>query len=251
VRTAILLLLGLGSVALTGFACAEVFVEKTVPLPPPGSATATDKVTSRQILVNGIASVGRSWTVHEDFDRYALRAARSVPQTKPFAPVVQLSQSALSIIQFQPAGLVRVLEARPMADGEATSVWEAQLKLADFFRYLDDTKHGVLPGRDHPLLGAPASARRANVVEVVGHDYNYSAVYVSAQPACALVADRTARLKALGATLDRQEQTAERCSASFTLAGRHAEFSAARARKTTELVMQTNIPPEPSLERLR
>lgn len=240
-----LLAIALVAIPAARTALAEVFVERAIPA---DAAGRTGAVTTRQILVNGIPSTGSSWIVDEEFGRYAQRISRSVRQTRPLAPVVSVARTSMTVVEFLPAGIVRVLSAHAAQTG--TSVWEAKLALTDLVRQRHEAQRGIAPGRDHPLVGAPAAARRANVVEVLGSNYNYSAVYLSSAGPCELIAGRVAHLQGLGAAIDAQDRTAGHCSAALTLRGRRIDLTAGRApnSSTTELVVQTDVLPEISPE---
>ncbi len=235
----------LTAVLVSNPVAAEVFVERAIAV----KGARISGLTTRQMMVNGIPSIGRSWLAAEKFGSYAQRTVQSVPQAHPLAPVVRLERASLSIVEFLPEGKVRVLSARPAGDG--TSVWETHVAMADIVRQRREAGRGLAPGRDHPIVGAAEASRRVNVVEVLTPGYHYSAVYLSKSAPCTLIADRVARLRSLGATLEAQQRADDHCTAALTLRGRRVDLSAARPPRAadTELVVQTDLFPKLPAER--
>jgi hypothetical protein len=210
---------------------------------------------ARRIVVNGIGTLGRSWTVKEDLQSFAARAiAASKLYKTPHQPRTQLDESGLTLVQFMPAkaGDVRidtatahVLMAHPGQRRGETSVWAADIPVSEMIEEARARMRGVQPGRDHPALGAIPGAQRVNVVEVVDHGYSYSAVYVAPGAPAEIMQGVVAQLTARGAKVDGQTAGSSDARAALTLNGGRIDFSVIRNPDTpgSRIVIQTDIPP--------
>jgi hypothetical protein len=229
----------------------EIYVERRLDAVHEGA----NGVTRRQILVNGIATVSRSWTSPQTFPQYAVGALRAVKARPGLGLQVQMSQRRLQIVQMLPGeGELRahVLFAQPAMIPGRTVVWEAELSPGDLLTELAAERGGAAPGRDHPFVGAPAASRRVNVVESVGSGYQYSAIYVTVDSPCGAIASLVGGLTARGATEDARDVQpgSPNCSAALSFAGHQIDLQASRdaGSTATHIIVQTDIPPNQSRE---
>jgi hypothetical protein len=215
---------------------------------------APDAVT-RRIVVNGIATLGSSWTVNEDLPTFAARALAASKLGKgPLPPRSKLDESGLTLVQFLTAkpgdrnleaASAHVMMAKTgMRPGEL-SVWAADIPMAGLIHEARERAKGVAPGRDHPALGAIAGAQRVNVVEVIDHGYSYNAVYQTAGAPEEVMRAVLANLTARGAHVDGQMANLSDARAALSMPGGRIDFSVIRNPDTTgsRIVIQTDIPP--------
>ncbi len=234
---------GLSSLTAT----AEVYVER--PARALGDAAEVrERIPARRILINGMPSIGRHWIVKEHYDAYAQRVAQLPAGQRPFAPVKSVGPSALSVVTFLGATEgslprhARVLIAQPAGVRGQTSVWESEVLLTDFLAAHQAALQGDAAGRDHPMLGAPASARRVNVIESLDPSYSYSAVYETARDPRTAVTAMARDLQRRGATLDTEKHEGSDAYLALTKDGRRIElFASRRGVGTTQLVIQTDL----------
>ncbi|HEY5307475.1 MAG TPA: hypothetical protein VIK97_03090 [Casimicrobiaceae bacterium] len=243
--------LALAAMLLPLVSNSEIYVERQLDAMHEGASG----VVRRQILVNGIATVSRSWTSAQTFPQFAVGALRSVKARPGLGLQVQMSQRRLQIVQMLPGeGQLRahVLFAQPTAIPDRTVVWEAELSPGDLLAELAAERSGAAPGRDHPFVGAPAGSRRVNVVESVGSGYQYSAIYLSGDSPCGAIASLVGGLTARGATEDTRDAHAGSldCSAALSFAGHQIDLQASRdaSSAATHIIVQTDIPPNQSRE---
>jgi hypothetical protein len=211
---------------------------------------------ARRIVVNGIGTLGRSWTVREDLQSFAARAIATSKLGHPtHAPRSRLDAGSLTLVQIIPlaAGdkrldraIAHVMMAHPGTRRGETSVWVADIPVSDMLEQARASLHGVAPGRDHPVLGPIAGAQRVNVVEVVDHGYSYSAVYLASGAPGEVMSGLLAQLTARGAHLDGRSANDSDARAALSMHGGRIDFSVIRNpdMQGSRIVIQTDIPPK-------
>lgn len=210
---------------------------------------------TRRIIVNGMATLGSSWTVKDDLRSFAARAiAASRAGKAPLPPRTQYDANGLTLVQFVPAkpgdtridtASAHVMMVNPGLRRGELSVWAADIPMAEMLRAGREREKGVPPGRDHPVLGAIAGAQRVNVVEVIDHGYSYSAVYLAAGAPAEVMNEVVSQLTARGARVDGRTANIEDARAALSLNGGRIDFSVMRNPDTpgSRIVIQTDIPP--------
>jgi hypothetical protein len=229
----------------------EIYIERQLDAVHEGASG----IARRQILVNGIATVSRSWTSPQTFPQFAVKALQAAKAGPGVGLQVQMSPRRLQIVQMlRDEGELRahVLFAQPATLPGRTVVWEAELSPGDLLTELAAERGGAAPGRDHPFVGAPAGSRRVNVVESVGSGYQYSAIYVTSDSPCGAIGNLVGGLTARGATEDARDAQPGLldCSAALSLDGHQIDLQASRdaGSTATQIIVQTDIPPNQSRE---
>jgi hypothetical protein len=229
----------------------EIYADR--PGTDPVTESARDAI-SRRIVIDGIPTVGRNWTADQDLQRFATQAIQTAQKsTSPIPARVQMNAAGMTLVQFLPAkdemvlaGTARVLIARPTEQRNSTSVWEADVPVAELLRQAAASARGEAPGRDHPVLGALPAAKRVNVVEVVDRGYAYSAVYLASGAPAHIMDNVIAHLVARGAKVEARTASADDARAALGLDGRRIDFSVIRDPDTSrsQIVIQTNLHPK-------